>query len=194
MNPIEENHPNNDASSNSAEETKMNFTHELWDWTKSILMALAIVFIIHQFVFNLSKVEGHSMEPTLVDKERLFVNKISLMLKEPTQGNIVILKHPRGGEQFLVKRIIGVPGDTIEIRNQQLFINGQLMEESYTASPIEGRDFGPLIVDQDHYFVMGDNRFFGESLDSRDFGVVPSNLIKGRAEFILWPVMKFEKL
>jgi signal peptidase I len=194
MNLMQGNDPENEVSSSEHEEAKINFAAELWDWTKSILLALAIVFIIHQFIFNLSKVEGHSMEPTLEDKERLFVNKIVYLIGEPNYNNVVILKDPRGGKQFLVKRIVAVSGDTVEIRNQQLFVNGEKVDEPYIAAPIEGRDYGPITVDEGHYFVMGDNRHFGESLDSRDFGAVRSDLIKGRAEYILWPITKMDKL
>lgn len=188
------NESDNKVSSGDQAEAKINFAAEVWDWTKSILLALAIVLIIHQFVFNLSKVEGHSMEPTLEDNERLFVNKVVYLLGEPKVNNVVILRDPRGGKQFLVKRIVAVSGDSVEIRNQHLFVNGQQVDEPYIATQIEGRDYGPITVDEEHYFVMGDNRYFGESLDSRDFGAVQSDLIKGRAEFILWPITKMDKL
>lgn len=190
------NESENGVPSGDHAETKINFAAEVWDWTKSILLALAIVFIIHQFIFNLSKVEGHSMEPTLEDNERLFVNKIVYLLDEPKINDVVILKDPRGSKQYLVKRVIAVSGDIVEIRNQQLFVNGQQVDEPYIATPIEGSDYGPITVAEEHYFIMGDNRFFGESLDSRsaEIGSVQSNLIKGRAEFILWPITKMDKL
>lgn len=168
---------------------------EVWDWTKSILVALVIVFIIHQFVFNLSKVDGHSMQPTLSDGERLFVNRIVYLVGKPDYGDIVILKDPRNGRnQYLVKRVVGAPGDLVEIRNHRLFVNGEQIDEPYTAVKIEGPDFGPLLIGEKQYFVMGDNRHLNDSLDSRDFGAVDQKLIKGRAEFIVWPITRMDKL
>lgn len=168
---------------------------EIWDWIKSIALALVIVFIIHQFVFNLSRVDGFSMEPTLEDGERLFINRIIYYMKEPNYGDIVILKDPRNGQkQHLVKRVVAKSGDTVNITNGRLYVNGEQIDEPYTHVRIEGPDFGPVHVEEGHYFVMGDNRHFGESLDSRDFGVVPEKIIKGRAEFIVWPITKIDKL
>ncbi len=89
---------------------------ELLDWLKALVVAVVIVFILNQFVFHLSKVEGHSMDPTLADGEWLFVNKAIYLIREPKIGDIVILENPLGGrEKYLVKRIVGIPGDTIEI-------------------------------------------------------------------------------
>lgn len=177
------------------EPDKLNVMTEIWDWTKSILLALAIVFIIHQFVFNLSKVDGRSMAPTLEDGERLFVNRIIYFITEPSHGDVVILKDPRSDKkQYLVKRVVATSGDQVEIRNERLFVNGQQVDEPYTDVKIEGPDFGPLLLEEGYYFVMGDNRHFNDSLDSRDFGAVEKKLIKGRAEFIIWPITKIDKL
>lgn len=167
------------------------FGYEVWDWAKSLLVALVVVFIIHQFVFYLSTVEGSSMEPTLEDGEWLFVNKAIFYLDQPNRGDIVILKDPRNGmDQFLVKRIIGLPGETVQIMNYTLHINGEPIDEPYTDVRIENGDYGPITVEEGHYFVMGDNRHADGSMDSRYFGSVPFEYIKGRAEFILWPVNK----
>lgn len=192
---------NSNEVSNQANSTEMkqeskhsHLKRELWDWTKSIIIAFVIVLIIHQFVFNLSKVDGQSMEPTLENKERLFVNRIIYLVGQPSYEDVVILRDPRGGRQYLVKRVVALPGDTIEINNQRLYVNGELKEEPYTATLIEDGDFGPVTVDEDHYFVMGDNRYRDQSLDSRKLGSVSSHLIKGRAEFIIWPLNKINKL
>ena len=167
---------------------------ELWEWTKSILMAFAIVFLIHMFVFNLSTVKGQSMEPTLEDGEWLFVNKIGYWIGNPDRGDIVILKDPEGDlgfRQFLVKRIVGLPGDTVEVSNKKLYINGKELIEPYTNVDIQDGNYGPEKVPPGYYFVMGDNRHLWASTDSRTFHAVSGDLIKGKAQFVLWPFNKF---
>lgn len=185
----------NEQQGHSAKPEKSKVMAEVWDWVKSIVLALVIVFIIHQFVFNLSRVDGFSMQPTLHDGERLFVNKIVYLLKEPKHSDIVILKDPRNGKkQRLVKRVIAVPGDMVEIRDERLYVNNVQVDEPYTATRIHGMGYGPMYVEEGHYFVLGDNRHLGESLDSRDFGLVERKLIEGRADFIVWPITHLDKL
>ncbi|WP_240041361.1 signal peptidase I [Paenibacillus ginsengarvi] len=163
---------------------------ELWDWTKSIAVALFIVILLNMFVFNLSTVKGHSMEPTLREKEWLYVNKIALLIGHPKRGDVVILKDPdmRSAErQYLVKRVVAIPGDKVEIKGGKLFVNGEPVAEPYTDIKIEDGDRSPVVVEEGRYFVMGDNRHQGASKDSRIFGTVEEKLIQGRADFILWP-------
>lgn len=166
---------------------------EIWEWVKSISIALVIVIVLNLYIFNLSTVKGHSMEPTLKEKEWLFVNKIVYITGNPQRGDVVILKDPEmtgADRQFLVKRVVAVPGDKVEIRNGKLYVNGTTVQEPYTDNRIEDGDRGPFVVEVDRYFVMGDNRHLGASKDSRMFGSVASGMIQGRADFILWP---FEK-
>ncbi|UVI30887.1 signal peptidase I [Paenibacillus spongiae] len=170
---------------------------ELWDWVRTLSIALTVVLLLHFFVFNLSTVEGQSMEPTLYEGEWLFVNKFSYLIGGPDRGEVVILKDPTNRlekKEYLVKRVIGVPGDTIEIREGQLYRNGELIVEPYTDTEIEDLDFGPYKVDEGMYFVMGDNRHARASLDSRSFGAVSEDLIRGRADFILWPIAKLNAI
>ncbi|WP_211326599.1 signal peptidase I [Paenibacillus flagellatus] len=164
---------------------------ELWDWTKSIVVALAIVILLNLFVFNLSTVKGHSMEPTLREKEWLFVNKFVYLVGHPQRGDVVILKDPdthAAERQYLVKRVVAVPGDKVEIRGGKLHVNGEAVSEPYTDIKIEDGDRGPVVIEEGHYFVMGDNRHQGASKDSRIFGAVSEQAIQGRADFILWPI------
>ncbi|MBW7474918.1 signal peptidase I [Paenibacillus oenotherae] len=171
---------------------------ELWDWGRTLLIAGTVVLLVNYFVFNLSTVEGHSMEPTLQEKEWLFVNKLSYRFGSPDHGDVVILKDPsKDGPQkkkFLVKRIIGIPGDTIEIRDAQLYRNGELIIEAYTDTEIDDDDYGPIKLEADNYYIMGDNRHAGGSKDSRVFGPVSRDMIQGRADFILWPITKMNAL
>ncbi|MBB3112619.1 signal peptidase I [Paenibacillus phyllosphaerae] len=170
---------------------------ELWDWGRTLVIALIVVVLLHFFVFNLSTVEGQSMEPTLYEDEWLFVNKISYFIGDPKLGDVIILKDPTGRDpkkEFLVKRIVGMPGDTIEVKSGELYRNGEHIIEAYTDTVIEDLDYGPYTIEAGKYFVMGDNRHARASLDSRAFGTVDRDLIQGRADFILWPITKLDAL
>ncbi|MEK3732124.1 MULTISPECIES: signal peptidase I [Paenibacillus] len=170
---------------------------ELWDWIKTIAIAFVIMVLLNMYVFNLSMVKGESMQPTLVASERLFINKVVYHFSKPARGDVVVLKDPSQGpdkKEFLVKRIVGVPGDTIEVKNQKLYVNGEAQVESYTDVPIEDPGFQPVTLEEGHYFVMGDNRHLGKSKDSRMFGSVKESDIVGRAEFIFWPISEIKKL
>lgn len=167
------------------------------DWIKTVVIAVAIVLFLHYFVFHLSTVEGHSMEPTLQEKEWLYVNKFVYLFGTPDIGDVVVLKDPyeaESGKRLLVKRVVGKPGDRIEIARGQLYRNGELVSESYTDTIIEGEDYGPVVIGKGLYFVMGDNRHERASLDSRSFGPVQSDWITGRADFIVWPVKEMKTL
>lgn len=171
-------------------ERSHRLTSELWDWIKSISIALLVVIVLNLYVFNLSTVKGHSMEPTLKEKEWLFVNKLVYVVGSPKRGDVVILKDPDmvGAErQFLVKRVVALSGDRVEIRAGKLYVNGETVPEPYTDIRIEDGDRGPFVVEAGHYFVMGDNRHQGASKDSRIFGSVEAGMIEGRADLILWP-------
>lgn len=170
---------------------------ELWDWSKALIVALIVVLLLRAFVFQLSTVRMHSMEPTLYEGEWLFVNKISYEFGEPKRGDVVILKDPSDGpgkKEYLVKRVVGIPGDKLEIRGGRLYLNGELTVERYTNSKIEDGDYGPTQVREGHYFVMGDNRHLNASKDSRSFNEVPQDMIKGKAEFIIWPIVRWAGL
>jgi signal peptidase I len=170
---------------------------EVWDWSIALIVAIVVVLLLRAFVFQLSTVRMHSMEPTLYENEWLFVNKISYEFGHPGRGDVVILRDPSDGpdrKEFLVKRIVGLPGDRLEVRAGQLYLNGELTIEPYTDTKIEDGDYGPMQVSTGHYFVMGDNRHQGASKDSRAFKEVPEDMIKGRAEFIIWPIVRWEML
>lgn len=170
---------------------------ELQDWLKALAVAFIIVLVLRMFVFQLSTVKMHSMEPTLYESEWLYVNKLSYRFGQPKSGDVVIFRDPRadtGKRGMLVKRIVGVPGDELEIRGGRLYVNGQPTVEPYTNVEIESGDFGPITVGEGHYFVMGDNRHRGGSVDSRMFGEISENAIVGRADLIVWPIARWGKL
>ncbi|MBD0382347.1 signal peptidase I [Paenibacillus sedimenti] len=189
---------NKAAAKRTKEIEAKSLTHELWDWAKSILVALLVVILVHQFGFNLSTVRGNSMQPTLQEGEWLFVNKAVTYLKAPQRGEVVILKEPAEqlilNHPYLVKRVVAIAGDEVEGRGGVLYVNGAAVQEPYTDSPIADGDFGPTQVGPGHVFVMGDNRQAAASADSRRFGAVPTSMIQGRAEYILWPISMAAKL
>jgi len=180
-----------------AEPKKRSFAAEAWDWAKTLVIAFVIMMLLNLFVFNLSMVKGQSMQPTLHERERLFIDKIVYDFKTPSRGEIVVLHDPSNGpdkKEYLVKRVIGIPGDTVEVKNHKLYVNGELQAEPYTEVEIQDPDFGPIKLDKDHYFVMGDNRHARASKDSRSFGSVSAKAIVGRAEFIFWPISQIKGL
>ncbi|MGM1047047.1 signal peptidase I [Paenibacillus uliginis N3/975] len=189
---------NGDASNSQGKPAEKNsWAAELWDWVKTIAIAFCIMVLLNMFVFNLSMVKGESMKPTLEASERLFINKLVYRFADPNRGDVIVLKDPSTGpdrKEFLVKRVIGLPGDTVEVKGHILYVNGEAQEEPYTDVPIEDPDFGPVTLEEGRYFVMGDNRHLRKSKDSREFGSVKESDIVGRAEFILWPLSKIKGL
>ncbi|WP_128895177.1 signal peptidase I [Longirhabdus pacifica] len=163
--------------------------HTLWGWIKWAATVLICSILIHQFVFQLSIVQGSSMNPTLEHNQRLFINKFMYQFADPKQGDVIVFKHPLDDvkEKYLVKRVVAEPGDIVEIKKGRLIVNGVALEEPYTATNIQSMDQKQTEVASDHYFVMGDNRYAGGSTDSRIFGTIHEDLIVGRADWIVWP-------
>ncbi|MDH6429157.1 signal peptidase I [Paenibacillus sp. FSL R7-0048] len=170
---------------------------EMKDWLLTAVIVFAVMSVLNVFVFNISTVKGQSMQPTLWEGERLFINKISLLFVNPKHGDVVILHDPSTGpshKEYLVKRVIGIPGDIIEVRNHQLYVNGKIVNEPYIDTEIEDPDFAALTVESGNYFVMGDNRHASASKDSRYFGSISQDMIVGRADYIWWPLSKLNRL
>jgi signal peptidase I len=178
------NEPNQDNS--GKEEKKKSFGKEAWEWGKSLLVAFLLALLIRQFAFAIFMVDGQSMVPTLEDKERLVVNKLVYHLHTPEYNDIVVFKYPADPSKDFIKRVIGLPGDKIEIRDYKVFRNGVELKEDYIAEPTATSN-GVFQVPDGTVFVLGDNRNY--SKDSRDpmVGYVPFDAIIGRAEFVWWP-------
>lgn len=171
--------------------TKSKVLEEVKSWALTIIVALAIVLTVRTFLFAPYNVEGASMEPTLHNNEKIFVNKFS-SVESITRGDIVIIE---GSSVNYVKRVIGLPGDEVKMENDQLFINGQVFDEIYLENNREvaeqmgtllTEDFGPITVPENEYFVMGDNRLV--SMDSRNgLGLISKETIVGKSEFVFFP-------
>ncbi len=162
---------------------------EIFEWVKTIVIAVVIALVITKFV-QPTLVKGHSMYPTLEPNNYLIINKIPYMMREPERGDIVVfkseLKTTNGKEKDLIKRVIAVEGDKIEVRNGKIFINGKQMEEEYINGDFTSGDL-EITIPKHHVFVMGDNR--QNSLDSRDSKVGPIDIdnIRGKVLVRLFP-------
>ncbi len=159
---------------------------EIKDWVVAILIALVLSFIIRYFIVELYLVDGPSMRPTLQSAERLVVNKFIYRFRPPERGEILVFRYPKDPSRDFIKRVIAIPGDTIEIKDGRVFVNQQLMNEPYILSKTRG-DYPLTTVPEGHIFVMGDNRNNSEDSRFADVGFVPYNLIKGKAVLVFWP-------
>lgn len=162
--------------------------NEIWEWIKSIIIAVIIALFIRAFIVEIFVVEGRSMLPTLEHHERLIVNKMVYRFKEPSYGDIVVFSY--SPDRDFIKRIIAKGGDTIKVKNQVVYRNGEPLEEEYVNDkPV--LDFGPVTVPRNHVFVMGDNR--NNSMDSREseVGFISMERLKGKAVVVFWPLEKF---
>ena len=161
--------------------------HWMRDLVLSVLIAIAVIL----FLFQPVKVEGTSMMPSLVDQERIFINKFIYRfgLGEVERGDLVVFWFPGDPTKSYIKRIIGLPGDTVEIRAGQVVVNGQPLEESYVPAAYRDRQTRPPVtVPAEHYYVLGDHR--SSSNDSRNWGPVGRDQIYGKAVFVYWPLEK----
>ncbi|PAV28786.1 signal peptidase I [Virgibacillus profundi] len=171
--------------------TQAKKKNEWLEWAKAIIIAVLIALFLRSFIFATSIVEGESMDPTLEDGERVIFNKIVYLVDEPERGDIVIIKRPF---KNYVKRVIALPGETIEINGSELYIDGEKYKQNFLNEEAEQRtgNFGPIQVPEDSYFVMGDNRAI--SKDSRNgLGFILEDEIIGRSEFVIFPFDELSK-
>jgi len=167
------------------------------DYVETILICVIFVLFTRAFVFQQSKIPSGSMMDTLLIGDYIMVNRFVyaptsydwesnlLPLRTIRRGDVIVFKYPIEPEVDYIKRVIGLPGDTVEIRRGYVYVNGELLDEPYVNEAYRQREMlTPLVVQPDHYFVMGDHR--DSSADSRVWGQVPRSLIKGRALLIWW--------
>lgn len=176
----------------------------LWEYVEAIVTALILALIIRTYIVQAFKIPSGSMIPTLLIGDHILVNKFLfgteipftdkkiLILRKPEKGDIIVFKYPENPKKDFIKRVVASEGDVIEERNKVVYVNGQVVLEPYIqhfdqsirfgADPRD--NFGPLIVPKDKVFVMGDNR--DQSYDSRYWGFVDINQIRGKALIIYW--------
>jgi signal peptidase I len=157
----------------------------VWEVIETVVPAILIAVFFNLFLAQATRVYGQSMEPNLHTDQRLVVEKISYRLQVPERHDIIILRVHPDSEDLLIKRVIGLPGETVEVHEGKVFINNEPLDEPYLTQPTRG-NYGPIVIPPLHVFVLGDNR--GASNDSRSFGPIPYDNIIGRAWLSYWPL------
>ncbi len=160
-------------------------------WFRDLLLSVILAVVVILFLYQPVQVEGTSMMPSLEDRERIFISKFTyrLGLGSASRGDLVVFHFPHDQSKSYIKRVIGLPGDRVEIVDGVVWVNGARLEEPYI--PEEYRDrvsVSPLTVPPDHYFVLGDHR--SSSSDSRSWGPLHRRFIYGEAVFVYWPLEK----
>ena len=156
------------------------------EFLEIILLSGIIVLLLNIFIVQLYWIPSPSMEPTLLVDDRVVVSKMSYWSKDPARGDIVVFKFPRDTKVNLIKRIIGLPGETLSVKDNRVYINNEALSEDYVPPQKKVPDFGPVLIPQGQYFMMGDNR--DNSADSRVWGFVTAEQIRGKAKFLYWPI------
>lgn len=178
----------------SESDKKNSMWQELWEYVKMIVFVMISVTLILNFVIINAKIPSESMEKTIMTGDRVFGNRLAYLTKEPSRFDIVIFKFPDDESQLFIKRVIGMPGETVEIREGKVYINGakEPLDDSFTPETPTG-NWGPYAVPEGHYFVMGDNRNY--SRDSRYWNntYVSEKKILGKAVLRYFPGLEILK-
>lgn len=156
----------------------------LREFVETLLFTLLIYFLIRTFLFENYRVVGHSMDPTLADEQYLVVCKFLYRLQEPQRGDIVVFRDARGGDRKLIKRIVGMPGESVEVKNGLVYVNGQSLDEPYIMEQPRYSQQSSVLPEGE-YFVLGDNR--NNSSDSHNWGSLPEDAIVGKSCASYWP-------
>lgn len=160
---------------------------ELVAWVRTLASALVYALLIITFVFQVARVEGQSMAPTLADQDRLIVNKLIYRFSDPRRGDIVMLYYPLDPDKSFVKRVIAEENDQVRIVDGRVYVNDVPLPDDYVPPEYRSHDdWGPQVIPVGYYFVMGDHR--NNSHDSRHWGMVPKKYIIGKVQLRWWPV------
>ena len=178
----------------SKPDIKNSIWKELWEYIKMIIFVVAVVLIVNNFLLINAKVPSESMEKTIMTGDRFFGNRLAYLFDDPERFDIVVFKYPDDESQLFVKRVIGLPGETVEIKDGKVYINGSQtpLDDSFTPETPTG-DYGPYVVPKGSYFMLGDNR--NHSGDSRFWKqpYVEKEKIVGKAIFRYFPGIKMLK-
>lgn len=174
---------------NDIDSKRQNNKEELISWAKWIVSAFIIAFILRTFVFQMAIVNQISMEPTLVEGQMLVISKINYMVTTPKRGDIIVFKDDNENK-LLIKRIIGLPNEEIEVKDNRVYTNNELLDPDYTAAPTNSYSKNQWTIPEGTYFVMGDNRPHSRDSRTDSVGFVKRESFVGRAIFRVWPFNK----
>ncbi|MES2416260.1 MAG: signal peptidase I [Patescibacteria group bacterium] len=175
---------------------KQTFKESFWELVRFALIAIAIVLPVRIFIAQPFIVSGSSMVPTFQNGQYLIVDEISYRFEDPKRGDVIVFRYPNDTKKFFIKRIIGLPGETVDVKKEETIItnkenpNGFVLDQSYVVN--HSQDNAHKVLGSDEYFVMGDNR--SGSSDSRYWGPVQKKLLVGRAFLRLFPVNQIDVL
>jgi len=169
----------------------VNPRQELIEWIVALVIAAAVGLVLHFLVFQMIRVDGPSMQPTLHTGQRMFSTPATYMLREPVRGEIVITAFPNRDGDYFVKRVIALPGERVAVYDGAVYINGQALNEPYIKEKID-YTMDEIVVEEGHVFVLGDNR--NDSTDSHDprVGTLPFSMLKGKVQAVIWPFNEFQ--
>lgn len=158
-----------------------------------LVIGLIVVYLLRFFIFGLYYVPSGSMIPNLEINDHVFATKFSYQIHDPERYDVIVFNYPieykeNKKEVRYVKRLMGLPNETIEIRNNKIYINGKVIDDPFRASDTDMSDFGPITIGENEFFMMGDNR--NHSNDSRFWGTVPRDLLIGKVQMIYWPISR----
>lgn len=171
----------------------MNLKHSIFsilgEVFQTILVSLAIFFFVYIFLVQPHRVKGESMMPNFHDGELLLTEKVTYRFSQPDRGDVIVFRAPNTTNVDYIKRVIGLPGEQVRVKDGSVFINGEKLDEPYETQLTSGTE--EVTIGEDQYFVLGDNR--GASSDSRSFGLISKNAIRGRTWLVYWPIWQSNK-
>jgi signal peptidase I len=171
---------------------KNRLLYYIADWTETIVVALILALIIRTWIVQTSEVISGSMIPTIEIGDRVLVNKFIFNFRAPQRGEVILFKYPKDPSKDFVKRVMGLPGETLQLKDGQLYINDKMVPQSRYGIRNDFANFGPYKVPAGSYFMLGDNR--ANSADSRVWGIVPKENLIGLAFVTFWPPPQFRWL
>lgn len=182
----------NAEAGGTVETEKKSVWRELGGWILYILLIIGLTYLIITFIGQRTKVEGHSMEPTLSDGDNLIVDKLSYRFRDPERFDVIVFPYQHAEDTYYIKRIIGLPGETVQVKDGYAYIDGKKLDEDFGKELMEdpGIASAPIELGEDEYFVLGDNR--NHSMDSRSssVGVLTRKQLIGRAWVRIYPFNK----
>ncbi|MDO4355905.1 MAG: signal peptidase I [Clostridia bacterium] len=190
---LEEQQPQADADAEKRDQLKKTAKKEIREWIVALITALVVVVLVRMFLFTVIRVDGNSMYPTLINDERLFVTVADVKLGYVERGDVVICHYPNRGNTYFVKRVVGVPGDTVCRYGGVTYVNGEPLDPLGLASEAL-YDYDEYTLGEDEYFCVGDNRYdshdsrdWNDGDSSRDVGPLDGSMLVGKVRYVIWP-------